>query len=127
VAHDPYPFFNDAPDRASPAGMKRTDGLVLHVYQKHRQTVRGLNAKSDSRQIGNQSVAYQLVAAGLAYHMNHVGVDLTQRYQRPGLAFAGCAQGQQELPAISLHVNPGIVFGEAKVEAPAPIASGGTA
>lgn len=47
--------------------------------------------------------------------MNNVGVDLTQRHQRPGMA-ATDAEFTEERGAIASHVGSAIRFSEAKVE-----------
>ena len=56
--------------------------------------------------------------------MSHVRMDLSQRDERPRLAVASSAGGQQHLFAIALHALAIIVFGEAKVERASAIAGG---
>jgi len=51
-------------------------------------------------------------------------MNLAQSYQRPGFAFARRACRQQEPSAISLHAVWSVLFGKAKIEASAPIATG---
>ena len=48
--------------------------------------------------------------------MNHVGMNLAQRDQRPRLAFGHSARSQQRLFAITLHAGAKIVFGKADIQ-----------
>ena len=59
--------------------------------------------------------------------MNKVGMNLAKHDQRPGAAFAGCAELLQKFPPIFFDDGARILLGESKIQGAAPVDFGETA
>ena len=115
-AHLAHAFFDDTGNRSAPAGMKRSDDMLLRIRDQHGDTVGRLDCEKDSGNVRNHAVAGRSMLCDLAHVMGDSGMDLADLRQGPETSmFAGCADCSKERSAIALDVVVRVVRSKSEV------------
>jgi len=115
--HFPDGFGRDALERASPAGMNRSDGAPFRIDQKNRDAVGRLNAEKKPRVAGCGRVASARLGGGGVENENHVGMKLFEGNERE---VAGVKRTLKKATILE-NFFAGVPLGETEVHNPGAV------
>ena len=96
--------------------MEDTDGSALAVDQNDRQAIGSLHRKQNSRRAGDQAIADKWCRRRFCDAMDEIGMDLSQRDQRPRFLPSHHPNAAEKRLAIALDRSSRIMPGEAKIQ-----------
>ena len=94
---------------------------LLGIYENDRQAIGSLDAEKNTGRAGDEAIADQRFFRHAGDAVDEVGMNLTQRDQRPRLLAGGSAEPEHKGRPVPFDCGARILFGESKIESASTI------